>query len=118
MMTETDGVKTRHQLARVFVGSSIVTSFAESYGASRAAYDKSDPVTGAPQFAVAGRPRPPRFKRRAFGFADRNHLFRVRFGQLAPGDAPAALADLGQIFADFVLDCGHYGPQACIISRL
>ncbi len=47
MMTETDGVKTRHQLARVFVGSSIVTSFAESYGASRAAYDKSDPVTGA-----------------------------------------------------------------------
>jgi hypothetical protein len=63
------------------------------------------------QFAIARRPRFARFDRRAFHFADGDHLSGVRFRQLAPANEPAALANLGQIFTNFILDCCHYGRQ-------
>ena len=56
--------------------------------------------------------------RRAFHLADRDHLSRVRFGQLAPADEPAASSDCGEIFPHLFLGFRHSSIQACIISRL
>jgi hypothetical protein len=59
------------------------------------------------RFAIARWPRLARLDRRAFHLADRDHLPRVRFGQLAPANKPAALAHLGQIFAHLCLIFRH-----------
>jgi hypothetical protein len=60
-------------------------------------------------FAVARWPRFSGFDRRAFHLANRDHLSRVRFRQLAPADEPTALSDPGQIFAHLGLIFRHCG---------
>ena len=67
---------------------------------------------------IAWRPRLSRFQCGALCFADRHHLSRVRFGQLAPADEPTPFADLGQIFAHIFLRFCHSQFQTCIISCL
>src|SRR5439155_19006685 len=70
------------------------------------------------QSLIARWPPLARFDRRAFHLANRDHLARVRFSQLAPADKPSALADLGQIFAHMFLRFCHSQFQTYIISGL
>jgi hypothetical protein len=66
------------------------------------------PLPDRQQFAITRRPRLSCFQRRASGFADRDHLPRVRFGELALADASAAAADPGEIVADMFLRFCHF----------
>jgi hypothetical protein len=70
------------------------------------------------QFAVARRPRLSCFHRRAFGLADRDHLFCMRARQLAAAGQSTALPDGGEILAHFFLSLRDHRSQRCIISRL
>jgi len=59
------------------------------------------------QFAIARWARFAGLDRRALHLADRHHLSRVRFGELAPTSASAAPTDPGEVFADMFLRLRH-----------
>ncbi len=70
-------------------------------------------------FAIAWRPRFSRFRCGAFGFANRDHLLRVRACQLTPAGETAAAANLREILADIFLRLRHFlDPSAGVAPAL
>ena len=77
------------------------------------------PLPELQQFAIMRRPRFSCFQRRAFGFADRDHLFCMRARQLAAAGQSTALADASEILAHVLLHFLHSTfADSCIISGL
>src|SRR5438093_22675 len=77
------------------------------------------PLPELQQFAITRRPRLSRLQRRAFGFADLDHLFCMRAGQLAAARQSTALADSSEILAHLLLRFLHFNVcRSCIISGL
>jgi len=52
----------------------------------------------------------------ALGFADSDHLLRVRSRELAPIRDAAAFTDLGEIFSHILRSFCHSRSHLCIIS--